>query len=153
CTTRSTSPHARELGPYDSSLEVSDTNCALLDRPRKQDASGETPGLRVCSSMLSGARPVLENQLGDAMKQIHAGLVCLMLVILTGQATFTQQSRKPQFRPIPVEPPAVAQRQVTVPTSLSGLTAATQQPGRQLRSDAPGRRLVDGTSQLKARQE
>jgi len=87
------------------------------------------------------------------MKQIHAGLVCLMLVILTGQATFTQQSRKPQFRPTPVEPPAVAQRQVTVPTSLSGLTAATQQPGRQLRSDAPGRRLVDGTSQLKARQE
>ncbi|HSE20265.1 MAG TPA: hypothetical protein VLB68_01365 [Pyrinomonadaceae bacterium] len=87
------------------------------------------------------------------MKQIHAGLVCLIIVILAGQATFTQQLRKPDFRLAPIGRPSVDQRQISVPTSLLALTAANQQPGRQLRSEAPGRRLVDGTSQLKARQE
>lgn len=87
------------------------------------------------------------------MKQIRVGIACLLIIIASGQTNFTQQARKPDFRHVPSGGPNVAPREIEISGSLSEVAAISQQPERQLRSNAPRRRLVDGTSQLKARDE
>ena len=87
------------------------------------------------------------------MKQIRVGIACLLIIIASGQTNFTQQACKPDFRHVPSGGPNVAPREIEISGSLSEVAAISQQPERQLRSNAPRRRLVDGTSQLKARDE
>src|ERR1041385_145040 len=87
------------------------------------------------------------------MRQPHFGIACLMIITLAARTTFTQQILKPSLWLTPTDRPRAEQRQISVPVSLSDLAARSQRRVQPLNSSGLRRRFVDGTSELRARQQ